>query len=39
MIYVFSYVLEVAAGVAIGIGIYAAAQFITNWFFDKIRGV
>ena len=38
MIYVFQYIMEVAAGVAVGIAIYGIGQLIADHIIDKIRG-
>lgn len=36
--FILVYVLEVAAGVAVGIGIYTVLQAAADWFINKIRG-
>lgn len=37
--YILAYVLQVAAGVAVGICLYAVIQAAADWFVNKIMGV
>lgn len=37
--YILAYILQVAAGVAIGLGVFVGVQYFFDWLINKTRGV